>query len=117
MAVRLKDRLPYARGSADLDVRLTRMPVELSTDPVYVRLEKPKQILHWDVEVPAGAAGADATLVEYGYEIAFDKQLTLANPLRSRDGSGGGKDSEAMPADESILLREFEAMEKGRRTR
>jgi hypothetical protein len=99
--VRLKDRLPYTRNGEDLDVTITQMPTELSQDPVYRRLEQPKQILRWDITTPPNAIGENAAVVEYAYKLAYDRQLTLINPLRP----GMADDS---------LLREFESLEKSR---
>ena len=126
VTVWLKDRLPYSRDGGDLGVVVTDMPTDLSDDPVYRSLERPRQILRWDVEVPAGAAGGEAATVEYAYQIAYDRQLTLSNPLRSSGGGGGGGggtlfgdsdgDEASGPANEAAL-REFEALEKARQKR
>jgi len=49
----------------------------LSDDKLYQRVERPKGILRWDIEVPAGATGENAQLIEYNYTAEFDRQFQL----------------------------------------
>lgn len=109
--VQIKDRLPYTRDDDDLGVTVTAMPTALSTDPVYVRLERPRQILRWDLDVPAHAHGEKAAVITYSYKIAYDRQLTLTNPLSTRSAEGA-----AAPADEAALIRDFEDLDRARKT-
>lgn len=37
-------------------------------------------LLRWDIEVPAGAAGEDARLVEYQYTVEYDRQYVVSLP-------------------------------------
>ena len=50
----------------------------LSEDKDYVETDKKKNILRWDVVVPAGATGLNAFSVEYKFKLEFDKQMMLA---------------------------------------
>jgi len=84
--VRVFDRLPYASGRADIRVTLGEMSDKLSDDPFYLQRERPKGILRWDVEVPAGASGANARTVEFDYKLEFDRKLHVTTPIVS-----GGK--------------------------
>jgi len=106
--VRLKDRLPYARNGADLGVTLNTLETPLSDDKLYVRLERPKNILRWDIEVPAGASGEDAAVVEFGYRVAHDRNLAMVNPL-----APGQQGQPANPAD-AALQEEYFQMEAQR---
>ena len=66
--IRLFDRLPHTDQTGDVRVELGALKVALSTDELYVRRERTKGILRWDVTVPASATGKDAHTVEYDYK-------------------------------------------------
>jgi hypothetical protein len=81
--VRLQDRLPYAGMTQDVRVTLVDTP-DLSSDPLYLQLDRPKGILRWDIEVPANASGQKARIVEYGYKAEFDRNYVLATPATGK---------------------------------
>ncbi|MDH3585316.1 MAG: DUF4139 domain-containing protein, partial [Phycisphaerae bacterium] len=83
LPVRVQDRTPYLNTSEQLRVTLGEMTDKLSEDPVYLRLERPRGILRWDITVPAAASGEKARMVEYGYRIEFDRNFHLRNPTGS----------------------------------
>ena len=87
--VRVFDRLPYTEDSKDLRVTLDDLQDKLSTDNVYLRIDRPKGILRRDIEVPANAAGAKARMVSYGYQLEYARDYYLANPLAFRADQGG----------------------------
>jgi len=98
--VRLFDRIPQPERKTDIRVTLGEMAADkLSDDKLYVRLEQPKGILRWDITVPAKASGEKARLLEYGYKIELDRNLTFTAPADA-----------AMPA----AQQEFEEMHKAR---
>ena len=79
--VRVFDRRPVA--DRETDVRVTMgdiVDAKLSDDPLYLRLEEPKGILRWDVDVAASAAGEKAKTFTYSYKLEFDRNLALVNP-------------------------------------
>ena len=76
-AVQLWDRLPVAEDADAVNVRLTSPGRELSTDPAYVRLDRPQNLLRWDLTVPAGANGEKAETVTYQFEMAYDRNRTI----------------------------------------
>lgn len=78
--VRLFDRIPHPENKAQIRVTLGKMTEKLSTDPLYLRLEEPKGILRWDVDVPAAAAGEKAKILEYDYKIEFPHTLDISTP-------------------------------------
>lgn len=82
--VRLEDRIPHSEREADIRVTLGDLPEKLSEDKVYLRRERPKGILRFEIEAPAGASGDKARLLEYGYRVEFDKNLHLANPFAAK---------------------------------
>jgi uncharacterized protein (TIGR02231 family) len=83
--VRLRGRIPYAGMGNQVRVTLGDMTDKLSDDALYERLEKPKGILRWDLEVAADASGEDARLVEFEYQVEFDRNLSLRSPGADAD--------------------------------
>lgn len=76
VAVRLMDRLPSPKGT-EIKLSLTDPKPALSEDKDYLETERKKNLLRWDVTVPAGATGLNAFAVEYKFRLEFDKQMTL----------------------------------------
>lgn len=74
--VRLMDRLPNPSG---LEIKLTldTPSIALSTDKDYVQTERKKNLLRWDVQVPAAATGTKAFALEYTFGLEFDRQMML----------------------------------------
>lgn len=70
--VRLVDRIPASK-TGDIQVEMKRLSDPLSADPLYVRDEKDKGILRWNLRLPAGAAGEKARQVHYSFEMKFAK--------------------------------------------
>jgi len=78
MLVRVFDRLPHCERAADIRITLGEMKDPLDDDVLYLRRERPKGILRWEIEVPAGAIREEARLVEYGFKLEFDRNFRLA---------------------------------------
>ena len=76
--VRLYDRLPYSGDSTEVRVALAEMKTPLSEDALYLRRQRPKGILRWEIPVPAGAAREKAETIEYGFSVEFDRNLQLS---------------------------------------
>jgi uncharacterized protein (TIGR02231 family) len=83
VSIRLRERTPTMEDAASLRVALGEMSQPLSADPDYVRFEKPKGILLWDLEVKPGS-GNDATPLSYNYSLEFDKSQTLQDITREQ---------------------------------
>jgi hypothetical protein len=77
--MRLLDRLPEA-PSADIQVELGEMSQPLSENELYRKTLRKSGILMWQIEVPAGAAGAEAKTLEYSYSMEFDKNMSVTEP-------------------------------------
>ncbi|MEN6407420.1 MAG: DUF4139 domain-containing protein [Thermoguttaceae bacterium] len=84
--VRLFDRIPYSDRTAEVRIKLGETKDPLSVDSLYVRTERPKNILRWDLTVPAGATAEKARLVEYGFTVEFDRNLTVGLPQTASVG-------------------------------
>ncbi len=76
VSLRVRERIPFMEDTTNLRVSTGDMNHPMSTDSDYVRYEKSKGILRWDLEIPAGAADKSTSL-QYAYSLEFDKSLTL----------------------------------------
>ncbi|KKK68842.1 hypothetical protein LCGC14_2940010, partial [marine sediment metagenome] len=74
--VRLLERIPASKTD-DLAVTLTRTSLELSADGLYLRDDRPRGILRWNIQLPAGASGAKATDVVYTFQMKYAKNKHL----------------------------------------
>jgi uncharacterized protein (TIGR02231 family) len=95
------DRLPHTERAADVAIGLGELKDALSDDKLYQRVERPKGILRWEIEVPASATGENARLIEYSYTAEFDREFQLA----------------AATADVPQQQREFEQLQRVRNKR
>jgi uncharacterized protein (TIGR02231 family) len=75
--VRIYDRLPSCEASPDIRVTLADLKDPLDADPLYLRRERPKGILRWEIPVPAGAVREKARVIEYGFSVEFDRNFQL----------------------------------------
>ncbi len=74
--VQVWDRLPHAENET-VGVSLVKATPELSKDPLYVRDEKSKNLLRWDVKVDPKQNGEKALAIEYEYKMELDKNVTI----------------------------------------
>lgn len=75
--VRLYDRMPET-SRHDIKISLISSGQELSQDAHYRQSEYKKNILRWEVEVPAKSIGPQAKSLEYQFKLEYDKQMTIA---------------------------------------
>lgn len=76
VVLRLRERTPFMDDTSSLRVSMSRGSELLSKDRDYLRFERPKGILRWDLLVEPGA-GEGATAVTYSYRLEYDKSVTL----------------------------------------
>lgn len=95
--LRIMDRLPHTNRPGEIRIALTGDTPALSSDPAYQRRERPRNILRWDVEVPAEAQGEKSYSLEYSYTLDHDRNLALI------DASG-----------EQTVVEEFKELERMR---
>lgn len=74
VTIRLLERIP-ATKSDQINITLGKLSHELSTDAVYLRDQKDKGLLRWDISLPAKSAGAKAVDVTYNFEMKFAKDM------------------------------------------
>jgi hypothetical protein len=108
--VRLFDRLPYSDRPNDVRIKLGELKDPLSKDELYVRTERPKGILRWEIEVPASATGEKVRIVDYGFTLDFDRNFALRIP------GSGAQPAAAAPAQEKAQ-QEFEMQQRARLTK
>ncbi len=75
-AVRLLDRLPSPKGT-EIKLSPPESKTPMSDEKDYRDTDFKKNILRWDLTVPAGATGSSAMVVEYKFRLEYDKQMTL----------------------------------------
>jgi hypothetical protein len=74
--LRLLDRIPYTENES-LAVNIKEISHPLSTDAEYLRAEKPKGILRWDLQLEPNTTTDKATIVTYSYTMKHDKTQTV----------------------------------------
>lgn len=77
ITVRVMDRMPYADNASSLKVSLDQTSKPLSKDQDYQRIERPRNILRWDVTVNANATGPKSAELTFDYTMEFARNLTL----------------------------------------
>jgi hypothetical protein len=78
VALRLMDRLPWTENTA-LGIELTSNSHPLSTDAEYLRTQKDKGILRWDLELKPETNGNKATVVNYTFLMKYDNDMAIRN--------------------------------------
>ncbi|MEQ1905135.1 MAG: DUF4139 domain-containing protein [Pirellulaceae bacterium] len=100
VTMRVLDRLPHSSRSSDVRVSLSDPSVPLSKDPIYLRREREKNILRWDVDVPGEASGEKAFVITYDYTLDHDRNFAITD----------------MSNDQTAIV-EFQKLENSRRKR
>ena len=80
IALRLIDRLPWTE-SKELGIELNSTSHPLSTDAEYVRTEKDRGILRWDLQLKPNTIGPKATIVNYAFTLKYDNDMAI-NTIR-----------------------------------
>ena len=76
VALRLIERLPWTENE-ELAIELTGNSHPLSTDAEYLRTEKDKGILRWDLELKPNTTGQNATIVNYAFTLKYDNDMAI----------------------------------------
>ena len=72
--VRLMDRIPTGNIN-EVKIALADTSHDLSENEDYLREQRGKGILRWDLAIPAGASGKEQVSVEYSVQMEHDKNL------------------------------------------
>jgi hypothetical protein len=76
--VQVWDRLPHAEKET-AGVNLIKSTPDLSKDGVYLREEKPNNLLRWDLEVKPTMNGENALAIHYEFKLELDRQMLINN--------------------------------------
>jgi hypothetical protein len=76
--VQVWDRLPHAETET-AGITLVKAEPEISADPLYVREERPNNLLRWDLKVDPTMNGEKARGVKYEFKLEMDKQMIIGN--------------------------------------
>lgn len=76
--VQVWDRLPLGEAEA-VGVMVAKTTPELSTDPAYVRADRPKNLMRWDLTLKPGSTGEKATTVDYSFRLEYARDVTVGN--------------------------------------
>ena len=76
--LRLLERLPYTENP-NIEIKLTKTSHDLSTDSEYLRTEKDKGILRWDLTLKPNTTQERATTVEYDFTMKYDNDMHITN--------------------------------------
>ena len=77
VSVQVWDRAPHAEAANAITVSLNGISPKLSDDPLYLRDERPRNLLRWDVTVGPKQNGENASVVEYDYRLELALNATL----------------------------------------
>lgn len=92
------DRLPKPQSPA-VAVSLTEAKPELSGDVLYNRVQRPDNLLRWDLTVPPGTVGEKALTITYQFRLEYAKEMAIEylkagglmeSPIGGMGGMGGG---------------------------
>jgi uncharacterized protein (TIGR02231 family) len=72
------DRLPHADTDA-VGVTLIKTTPEVSKDALYVREQRPNNLLRWDIDVEPNMTGEKAMAISYEFKLELDKQMTISS--------------------------------------
>jgi len=70
--LRLVERIPYTEDKG-IEISGFKTNVALSKDPDYVRTQKDKGILRWDLNLAANTTDDKAKVITYSYTMKYDK--------------------------------------------
>lgn len=76
VSLRLLDRIPWTDNNS-LAIELKETSHPLCQDPEYLRTEKAKGILRWDLALEANTNGPKATIITYVYTMKYDKSMSV----------------------------------------
>ena len=72
------DRLPRAENET-AGVTLIKASPEISADSLYVREQRPNNLLRWDLTVEPTMNGEKAKMVKYEFKMELDRQMSIGS--------------------------------------
>jgi hypothetical protein len=74
--LKLLDRLPYCDNSS-IKVELDKTTPALSEKSEYLRKDRKKNILYWDLKLAPNTSGEEATVVVYSFTMEYDRNMQI----------------------------------------
>jgi uncharacterized protein (TIGR02231 family) len=74
--LRLLERIPYTEDE-NLEIKDFETKPALSIDAEYLRAERNKGVLRWDLELPPNTSEERATVVTYSYTMRYDGDMQI----------------------------------------
>jgi len=74
--VQVWDRLPKTEQET-VNVTVLKATPEVCADPVYMRQQKPHNLLRWDLTVEPNMRGEKAKEIHYEFKVELDRQMTI----------------------------------------
>jgi uncharacterized protein (TIGR02231 family) len=75
--VQVWDRMPHAEAQQTIAVTLVTQKPGLSDDSLYLRDEKGKGLLRWDVKIEPKQNGEKAMAVDYEFKLELDRTVSI----------------------------------------
>jgi hypothetical protein len=72
------DRLPHA-DTETVGVNLLKSSPETSKDPLYVREQRPTNLLRWDLDVEPSTSGEKALAINYDFKLELDRKMVISS--------------------------------------
>lgn len=79
--VQVWDRVPSAESAMTIAVTVNNPTPALSTDPTYLREERPKGLLRWDVTLRPEQNGEKALPIGYEFKMELDRNVNIGGFL------------------------------------
>ncbi len=79
--VQVWDRMPHADAVQTIGTSFIMGATKLSEDPLYVRDEKNKNLLRWDVKLDPKQNGEKVMTIDYEFKMELDKTVTIGSFL------------------------------------
>ncbi len=76
--VQVWDRMPHAEAVNSIGVTLVKGDADVSKDALYVRDDRPKNLLRWDVKVGPKQNGENALALDYEFRMEFAQTVNIA---------------------------------------
>lgn len=76
--VQVWDRLPHAESDV-VGVNLVKTEPKISTDGLYLREERPQNLLRWDMNVEPTMNGEKAVPINYEFKLEMGRQMQIGN--------------------------------------
>ena len=75
--VQVWDRMPHAEAMQTIAITIQKGESELSKDPLYIRDDRTKNLLRWDVKIDPKQNGEKAMAVDYEYKMEFERSVNI----------------------------------------